>query len=145
MAASRLLYLSAHQMSAFSWQSGVLADEGSFDASEAGQAAFADYLRGQLEAASSRSWPTSRKKVSTSKPSRSCAAPTVRRSLRASSGQLFFNAKLVTALSLGHQKSRRKDERIMLAALTRPEVFAPGSMPWPPPSWLSPAFIRCPC
>jgi hypothetical protein len=58
-------------------------------------------------------------------------------------GQLFFNAKLQTALSLGHQKSRRKDERIMLAALTRPEVLPPGSTPWPPPSWLSPACIRC--
>jgi hypothetical protein len=48
-----------------------------------------------------------------------------RRSSARKLGQLFFNATLTTSISLGHEKSRRKDERIMLAALTNNELFAP--------------------
>ncbi|MER2518197.1 MAG: hypothetical protein ABTR92_17710 [Candidatus Accumulibacter phosphatis] len=124
MAARRLLYLSAHHLSAFSWQSGVLADEHSFDASEAGQAAFADYLAANssrvfliLANVSEEGF-----QIETIPFLRGADRQAV---IARKQGQLFFNAKLVTALSLGHQKSRRKDERVMLAALTRPEVFAP--------------------
>jgi hypothetical protein len=40
-------------------------------------------------------------------------------------GQHFFSATLTASLSLGYEKSRRKDERILLAALTNNEFFAP--------------------
>jgi hypothetical protein len=100
-----------------------------------GKLGFADYLAANSEAASSRSWPTSRKKGSISRPSPFCAARIARRSSARKLGQLFFNAKLTTSLSLGHQKSRRKDERIMLAALTRQRGLCPlARCPGQPPS-----------
>lgn len=124
MAASRLLYLSTHHLSAFAWQSGELTDERSFDASESGQAAFADYLAANSSSVFALLANVSEEGFHIE------TIPFLRGNDRQAIiarklGQLFFNAKLQTALSLGHQKSRRKDERIMLAALTRPEVFAP--------------------
>jgi hypothetical protein len=62
----RLIYLSAHQITAFSWQAGVLSDEGSFEATEAGKQRFANYLA-QTRRASSRFSPTSPTKVSISR------------------------------------------------------------------------------
>ena len=124
MQRSRLLYLSGHQLSAFHWHSGVLTNEASFDASEAGQVAFANYL-----AANSKSTFSILANVS-EEGFQIETIPFLRGADRASIiarklGQLFFNARLTTSLSLGHQKSRRKDERVLLAALTNHEVFAP--------------------
>jgi hypothetical protein len=124
MAANRLLYLSAHHLSAFSWQAGVLTDAYSFEASEAGQLAFADYLAANSTSVFSILANVSEEgfHIETIPFLRGADRQAI---IARKLGQLFFNAKLQTSLSLGHQKSRRKDERIMLAALTRPEAFAP--------------------
>lgn len=120
----RLLYLTSHQLSAFDWHSGVLTEEASFDTSEEGQVAFANYL-----AANSKSIFSILVNVS-EEGFQIETIPFLRGADRTSIiarklGQLFFNARLSTSFSLGHQKSRRKDERVMLAALTNHEVFAP--------------------
>lgn len=120
----RLLYLSAHQLTAFKWQSGVLSEEGSFDATEAGKLGFANYLAGNRKSIFSILANVSDEgfHIETIPFLRGAdRTAIVRRKL----GQLFFSAALTTSMSLGHQKSRRKDERVMLAALTNNEVFAP--------------------
>jgi hypothetical protein len=124
MHARRLLYLSAHQLTAFAWQSGVLSDEGTFEATEAGKLRFADYLAANPKSIFSILANVSEEgfHIETIPFLRGAdRTAIVKRKL----GQLFFNAALTTSMSLGHQKSRRKDERIMLAALTSNEVFAP--------------------
>jgi hypothetical protein len=39
--------------------------------------------------------------------------------------QTFYGTPLTAAVSLGYEKDRRKDERLLLAALTRPTLFKP--------------------
>ncbi len=124
MRARRLLYLSAHQLTAFRWQSGVLTDETSFTDSEAGQGKFSEYL-----ARNSRSIFLLLANVS-EEGFQLETIPFLRGAdrnaiLSRKLGQSFFNATLTTSISLGYEKSRRKDERIMLAALTSHDVFAP--------------------
>ena len=51
MKTSRLLYLDAHQVTAYRWRSGELTGEGIFAADDAGRQQFADYLRRELSAA----------------------------------------------------------------------------------------------
>ncbi|MBE2260026.1 MAG: hypothetical protein H6942_12590 [Candidatus Accumulibacter sp.] len=120
----RLIYLSGHQVSVFRWHAGVLTDEGSFDDSEAGQRAFSGHLLRRSKSIFSLLANVSEEGFQIE------TIPFLRgddrRAIIARKlGQLFFNARLTTSLSLGHQKSRRKDERVMLAALTNNELFAP--------------------
>ena len=44
MTARRLIYVCAHRVTAFHWRAGELIEEGSFDATAAGQLQFAGYL-----------------------------------------------------------------------------------------------------
>lgn len=124
MKTSRLLYLSAQNMSAYRWHSGGLICEGLFAATESGHQEFTAYLKQNprsffsiLANVSEEGFHietipflqgTDRKAIITRK-----------------LGQLFFNAELTAALSLGYEKTKRKDERIMLAALTSNEFFSP--------------------
>lgn len=124
MKSQRLLYLCAHQMAAYHWQAGTLACEETFSPSEAGVEQFARYLARHPQSIFAllanvgeegfhiENIPylrgTDRKTV-------------VQRKL----GQAFYNTPLTTAISLGHEKSRRKDERILLAGLTNPAFFQP--------------------
>ncbi len=124
MYARRLIYLSSHQATAFEWRSGTLTSEGAFDASDAGKQRFASYL-----AANTRSIFTILANVS-EEGFHMETIPFVRGADRHAIitrklGQSFFNATLTTSFSLGHEKSRRRNERIMLAALTNNAVFAP--------------------
>jgi hypothetical protein len=124
MYARRLIYLSAHQITAFSWQAGVLSDEGSFEATEAGKQRFANYLAHHSKSIFSILANVSDESFHIE------MIPFLRGADRSAIiarklGQLFFNATLTTSISLGHEKSRRKNERIMLAALTNNELFAP--------------------
>jgi len=124
MHARRLLYLSGHQLLAFHWQAGALTGEGSFEAGEAGQLPFARYLAQHAKSLFSILVNVSEEGFHIE------TIPFLRGEDRKAIiarkiGQLFFSARLSTSLSLGHQKSRRKDERIMLAALTNHQFFAP--------------------
>ncbi|WP_291992449.1 hypothetical protein [Candidatus Accumulibacter sp. ACC003] len=124
MHARRLLYLNGHQLSAYHWQAGVLIAEGSFDAGNVGSLPFAGYLAQHSKSIFSILANVSEEGFHIE------TIPFLRggdrRAIIARKlGQLFFNVSLSASLSLGHQKSRRKDERILLAAFTNHELFAP--------------------
>jgi len=124
MTSTRLLYLSSHQMTAYSGQPGNLSCEGSFATTESGHHEFSVYL-----AQRSKSVFTILVNVS----EEGFQIETIpyltgsdrRAIITRKLGQFFFTAALTASLSLGYQKSRRKDERVMLAALTSNEFFAP--------------------
>lgn len=120
----RLLYFNAHQVTVFAWQSGVLTQEGSFDATNGGIQEFTAYLERNKKRVFA---------ILANVADESFQLETIpflhggdrQAIISRKLGQLFFNASLSTTISLGHLKSRRKDERLMLAALTNNEAFAP--------------------
>ncbi|HPP47215.1 MAG TPA: hypothetical protein PLF25_06935, partial [Accumulibacter sp.] len=127
----RLLYFSAHQVTVFSWQAGALVPDGSFDATSNGAQEFTVYLEKNkkrvyaiLANVADESFQLETIPFLHGEDRKAIIARKV--------GQLFFNAALTTTISLGHQKSRRKDERIMMAAMTNSETIVP---------WLT-AFAR---
>jgi hypothetical protein len=124
MKTSRLLYLSAHQMSAYRWQSGELMSEGLFAATESGHQDFAAYLARNPQSVFSILVNVSEEgfQIETIPFLQGADRKAI---IARKLGQLFFNAELTAALSLGYEKNKRKDERIMLAALTNNEFFAP--------------------
>lgn len=124
MKTNRLLYLSAQQTTAYRWHSGALVAEGMFTATDSGLQDFGAYLEQH---------PDSILTILANVSEESFHIETipylqgadrqaiVGRKLE----QLFFNAELTASLSLGYQKTQRKDERLMLAALTNYDFFAP--------------------
>ncbi|MBK9446083.1 MAG: hypothetical protein IPO00_08285 [Betaproteobacteria bacterium] len=120
----RILYLSTHQMAAFHWQGGTVRAEGSFELSPSGFDAFGAYVAAhpksiftllvnlaeegfQLETipflqGNDRSTVITRKL-----------------------SQLFYTTPYTASISLGHEKTRRKDEKLLLAALTGQAALDP--------------------
>jgi hypothetical protein len=124
MYARRLLYLSAHQLTAWLWHAGTLTEEGTFDVTEDGRQRFLRYLDGQRKSLFWLLVNVADEGFHIEK------IPFLRGDDRETViarklGQHFFSATLTAALSLGYEKSRRKDERVLLAALTNNEFFAP--------------------
>ena len=124
MTTRRLIYVCAHRVTAFHWRAGALTEEGSFDATAAGQLQFAGYLAENPKGIFLLLANVSEEGFHIE------TIPFLRGSDRQAIvarklGQAFFNATLTAAISLGHEKTRRKDERIMLAAFTNNEAFAP--------------------
>lgn len=120
----RLLYLSAHQISAFRWQAGLLLSEDQFEAKPEGYQEFAEYLQAHRTSLFSLLVNVAEEGFQLE------IIPFLRGTDRQAIidrkfAQLFFNAPLTTSLSLGYEKSRRKDERVMLAALTNNDFFKP--------------------
>jgi hypothetical protein len=120
----RLLYLSPYRLAAFRWEAGVLLNEGLFEASADGHHLFAAYLAQQATSIFSLLINAAEEGFQIE------TLPFLRGSnrrklLRRKLGQLFFNAPLTASLSLGHEQSRRKNERILLAALADQEFFQP--------------------
>lgn len=120
----RILLLSTHQLVAYRWSSGVVHQEAGFDAGGTGQPAFEAYLRQhrssifhllinvaeegfQLETIPFLQ-SSDRKAV-------------IARKL----GQLFYTTPYTASLSLGYEKTRRKDENLLFAALTSPALLEP--------------------
>lgn len=124
MKTSRLLYLNAHQMTAYRWRSGELTSEGVFDADDDGRQRFADYLRHDSRGVFALLTNVSEEgfHVETIPFLRGADRQAV---IERKLGQLYFNAALTASLSLGYAKSRRKDERVLLAALTNKEFLSP--------------------
>ncbi|MBL0207204.1 MAG: hypothetical protein IPP84_04260 [Propionivibrio sp.] len=124
MKTNRLLYLSTQQMVAYRWHSGEMVCEGLFAATEDGHQDFAAYLKQN---------PKSFFSILANVSEEGFHIETIpflqgadrRAIIGRKLGQLFFNAELTTSLSLGYEKTKRKDERIMLAALTNNDFFAP--------------------
>ena len=124
MKTSRLLYLDTHQVTAYRWRSGELTGEGIFAADDAGRQQFADYLRRGARGVYTLLANVSEEgfHVETLPFLRGADRQAV---IERKLGQLYFNAALTTSLSLGYEKSRRKDERILLTALTNKDLFSP--------------------
>ena len=124
MKTDRLLYLSAHQMTAYRWQSGVLTNEGMFATTEAGYQEFSAYLAQHSKSIFAILANVSEEgfQIETIPFLQGASRKAI---IARKLGQLFFNATLTTSTSLGYIKEQRKDERIMLAALTNSDFFAP--------------------
>ena len=124
MRTQRLLYLSAHQMSAYSWQAGSLTVEDRFAANEDGYSAFAAYLEHHPQSTYRLLANIAEEgfQIEVIPYLRGRDRQTV---INRKLGQYFFGANLTAALSLGYEKTKRKDERLLLAALTNNEAFAP--------------------
>jgi len=119
----RLLYLTPLQLTACRWQAGVLSEEAGFDL-EAADNEFRDYLAthaGDLFTLVVNVPEEGFQLETIPFLQRHDRQIVVRRRL----GQLFLGASLATAISLGYEKSRRKDERLLLAALTNNAFFEP--------------------
>jgi hypothetical protein len=124
MKTTRLLYLSAHNMTAYRWKSGEVTSENQFDATPDGYQQFAAYLAQHSRSVFSVLANVSEEgfQIETVPFLRGADRQAV---IRRKLAQLFFNSPLTASLSLGYEKSRRKDERILLAALTNAAFFAP--------------------
>lgn len=120
----RLLYLNAHQISTFLWQAGSLLVEGQFDANPEGYSRFTAYLQRHQTSLFSLLVNIAEEgfQIETIPFLRGADRQAI---IHRKCEQLFFNAPLTASFSLGHEKSRRKDERILLAALTNNDFFKP--------------------
>lgn len=124
MIARRLLYLNTHRLAAYLWQQGSLLPEGVFDSDERGLARFASYL-----AAHRKSHFYMLANVAEEGHVLE-SIPFLRGSDRQALiarkiGQHFLGTPLASALSLGFEKRKRKNERLLLSALTNPAHFEP--------------------
>ena len=116
------LYLNAQQTTAFRWRAGVLCEDGTFTAGDGDR--FVEYLEANPECLFT---------ILANVADEGFQVETIpllrgadRRAVIARKlGQQFFNATLTTSSSLGHEQSRRKNERVLLAALTGNETFSP--------------------
>ena len=119
-----LLLFNAQQMSAYRWQAGALSRDEIFAADEAGQQQFAAYLAKNPQDVFSLLINVAEESFQIE------SIPFVRGAdrkalIKRKLTQVFFNAELSTCVSLGHEKSTRKNERILLSALTQHASFAP--------------------
>ena len=124
MKPSRLLYLSAHQLTAYRWHAGELRSDGLFATAPDGHQEFASYLAQHSDCVFAILANVSEEgfQIETIPFLRGADRQAV---ISRKLTQLFFNAALTSFLSLGYEKNKRKDERIMLAALTNNDFLAP--------------------
>jgi hypothetical protein len=120
----RLLYLSMRQMAAWHWRRGALDCEAVFPPTEAGFRQFASYLAQNSKSTFSLLANVADEgfQIETIPYLRGSDRRTV---IRRKLAQSFFNTPFSAALSLGHEKNRRKDERLLLANLAKPAFFQP--------------------
>jgi hypothetical protein len=121
---SRFLYLNTHRLLAYGWQHGSLRAEGVFDNDEGGLRQFADYLRQHRHSQFSLLANVAEEGHALE------TIPFLKGSDRQTlisrkMGQHFFSTPLTTATSLGYEKSQRKNEKLLLSALTNPAHFEP--------------------
>lgn len=121
---TRLLYLNTHRLAAFLWQQGRLSSEGVFENNDDGLKLFSQYLdthrrdRFALLANVAEEGHTHE------------TIPFLRGADRQTLiarkiGQHFQGTPLATATSLGYEKTQRKNEKLLLSALTQPSHFDP--------------------
>jgi hypothetical protein len=121
---SRFLYLNTHHLSAYAWQSGRLLPEGVFAGDDDGLRQFAEYLAGHRGSRFSLLANVAEESHVQE------LIPFLRGSDRQALitrkiGQHFQGTALAAVVSLGYEKSQRKNERVLLSALTNPAHFAP--------------------
>ena len=120
----RLLYLDTHHLSAYAWRQGKLLSEGVFETDNEGLTRFSQYIETQR---------TSHFSVLANVAEEGHALETIpflygsdRQALISRKiGQHFLGIPLATAISLGYEKAKRKNEKILISALTNPGHFTP--------------------
>lgn len=120
----RILYLDSHRLTAYAWQGGNVRCEGVFEAGSDDQARLTAYLAAH---------PKSLYYLLANTPEEGYQQETIpflqggnRDTIIARKlGQYFFATPLVSSLSLGFEKDRRKNEKLLLTALTNPSHFDP--------------------
>ncbi len=120
----RVLILSPHQLSAFVWKGGEVRSEAGFENSPAGLAAFRDYLQARgnsvfqlLVNIAEEGFQLETIPFLQGKDRQSV--------LTRKLSQLFYTTPFTAATSLGFEKTRRKDERLLLSAITGAAVIEP--------------------
>ena len=124
MTPKRLLYLDSHRLSAYCWQGGVLTLEGLFEPSTDDQVNFAKYVAAHRashflflanvaeEGYQSETIPFLQGRDRQALISRKL-------------GQYFFGTPLALAIHQGYEKTKRKNERLLLMGLTNPTYIDP--------------------
>jgi hypothetical protein len=120
----RLLYLNTHRLSAYAWQQGNLHAEGVFDSDEDGLRQFAEYVGAHSGSQFSLLANVAEEGHALE------TIPFLKGSDRQTLitrkiGQHFLGTPLAAAVSLGYEKSQRKNEKLLLSALTNPAHFEP--------------------
>lgn len=120
----RLLYLNTHRLSAYAWRQGKVLLEDIFENNETDIGRFADYLRSKKNSHFSLLANVAEEgHVLETIPflqGRDRAALIARKI-----GQHFLGTPLATAISLGYERARRKNEKLLISALTNPAHFEP--------------------
>ncbi len=124
MISRRLLYLDTQRLTAYAWQQGKLQPEGVFEMRPEEYPRFTDYLRAH---------PKSHFQMLANVAEEGHELETIpflqgadRRALITRRlGQHFLGSPLAMATSLGYEKDKRKNEKLLLSALTNPAHFDP--------------------
>lgn len=120
----RILLLNAHQLVCCEWRGGSVRNEASFENSPDGIAAFGSHVAAHRDSlytlVANLSEESFQQETIPFLQSRDREA-VISRKL----SQLFYTTPYTAAFSLGYEKSRRKDEHLLLAALTSPAIVDP--------------------
>jgi hypothetical protein len=121
---TRLLYLNTHRLSAYAWQQGNLLPEGVFENDDEGLRLFAQYLDDHRD--DSFALLANVAEEGHTHETIPFLRGQDRQTLIARKiGQHFQGTSLATAISLGYEKTQRKNEKLLLSALTNPSHFEP--------------------
>mgnify|MGYP001766095566 CR=1 FL=1 len=120
----RLLYLNTHRLSAYTWRQGRLQAEASFDGNDEGLRLFGEYLAEH---------PRSHYSLLVNVAEEGHVVETIpflqgkdrQTLLTRKIGQHFLGSPLSCATSLGYEKTQRKNEKVLLSALTNPAHLEP--------------------
>jgi len=120
----RLLYLNTHRLSAWLWQRGKLLPEGIFEARDEDIARFADYLSSHRQSQYALLCNVA-EEGHTQETIPYLQGGDRKALIGRKLNQHFPGTPLVSAFSLGYEKTKRKNEKLLLSALTNPEHFTP--------------------
>lgn len=120
----RLLYLNTHRLTAYAWSSGTLTQEGVFEMRSEDHLRFTEYLRVHRNSHFQMLANVSEEGylVETIPFLRGGDRQTL---ITRKIGQHFLGTPLASAVSLGFEKTQRKNEKLLFSALTNPAHFAP--------------------
>lgn len=124
MSQRRLLLLNANRLSAYCWQNGHLRAEREFTADTAGTEAFSEYLAAHASSLFSIMADVAEEGFQIEDVpfvSGKDRTALVKRRL----GQYFYGTPFALATSLGREKTGRRDEKMLFAALTQPRHLEP--------------------
>lgn len=124
MISRRLLYLNTHRLTAYLWQGGSLTEEAVFETRPEEHPRFTEYLRAHRNSHFRLLANVSEEGylLETIPFLRGADRQTL---ITRKIGQHFQGTPLAAAVSLGFEKDKRKNEKLLLSALTNPSHFAP--------------------